>query len=43
MPPVAHLGHWAWALYLPPLLVVIFTIARTKLAERRDRGLGPRE
>jgi hypothetical protein len=31
----AHAGHWLWVLYVPPVLVVVFAIVRTTLAERR--------
>ncbi len=37
IPPLAHVGHWLWVLYLPPLLFVLGAIARTKLRERRER------
>jgi len=36
MPPLAHVGHWAWALYVPPILIVIGSIARSKILERRQ-------
>ncbi len=35
MPPIAHVGHWLWALYLPPILIVAGSIVRSKLLERR--------
>jgi hypothetical protein len=35
--PVAHVGHWLWALYLPPTLIVVGSIARSKAIERRER------
>jgi cytochrome c-type biogenesis protein CcmH/NrfF len=35
MPPVAHVGHWLWVLYVPPILIVLGAIVRTKLIERR--------
>jgi hypothetical protein len=35
--PLAHVGHYAWALYLPPILIVIGSIARTKWVERRRK------
>jgi hypothetical protein len=35
--PLAHAGHWLWALYLPPVLIVVGSIARTTLAERRKK------
>ena len=31
----AHAGHWLWVLYVPPVLVVVFAIIRTTIAERR--------
>lgn len=34
--PLAHVGHWLWALYLPPVLIVVGSILRTKLTERRS-------
>jgi hypothetical protein len=37
MVPIAHVGHWLWALYLPPVLIVVGSIARTSLSERRER------
>jgi hypothetical protein len=36
--PLAHVGHWLWALYLPPILIVLGSILRTTLAERRKKG-----
>ena len=36
MLPVAHVGHWLWALYLPPILIVVGSIVRTKFLERRE-------
>jgi hypothetical protein len=36
--PLAHAGHYVlWLLYLPPLLIVIVSITRSKIAERRRR------
>ncbi len=35
--PLAHAGHWLWVLYIPPLLVVLASIVRTKLLERGPR------
>jgi hypothetical protein len=38
MLPLAHAGHWAlWLLYLPPLLIVIVSLTRSKIGERRRR------
>ena len=36
MLPVAHVGHWLWALYLPPILIVAGSIVRSKILERRQ-------
>jgi hypothetical protein len=38
--PLAHAGHWIWALYLPPILIVVGSIARTRLSERRNKRDG---
>lgn len=35
--PIAHVSHWLWVLYLPPILIVLGAIVRTTLAERRRR------
>jgi hypothetical protein len=35
--PLAHVGHWLWALYLPPVLIVVGSIARSTIAERRRK------
>jgi len=32
---VAHVGHWLWLLYVPPVLVVIASIVKTTISERR--------
>jgi hypothetical protein len=41
--PLAHAGHWIlWTLYLPPLAIVIGSIAKSKLSERRERRPGRR-
>ncbi|MEX2108006.1 MAG: hypothetical protein WD827_03865 [Solirubrobacterales bacterium] len=37
MLPLAHVGHWTWALYLPPLLIVVGSILKTTLTERRRK------
>jgi len=34
---LAHVSHWLWVLYVPPILVVIGSIVKTTLAERRRR------
>jgi heme exporter protein D len=43
----AHVGHYLWVLYIPPVLVVVFAIIRTTIAERRaareERGDEKRE
>jgi hypothetical protein len=33
--PLAHAGHWAWLLYVPPVAIVVFSIIRTTISERR--------
>jgi hypothetical protein len=33
--PLAHVGHWLWALYLPPILIVAGSILRAALKERK--------
>jgi len=35
--PLAHVSHWLWLLYVPPVLVVLASIVRTMLLERRKR------
>jgi hypothetical protein len=33
--PLAHAGHWLWLLYVPPVAVVVISIVRTTISERR--------
>jgi heme exporter protein D len=33
--PYAHVGHWLWVLYVPPVAVVVFSIVKTTISERR--------
>jgi hypothetical protein len=33
--PLAHVGHWLWVLYVPPVAVVVFSIVKTTISERR--------
>jgi hypothetical protein len=35
--PLAHVGHWLWVLYLPPVLIVLGSLLRSTLAERRKK------
>jgi hypothetical protein len=35
--PIAHTGHWLWALYLPPILIVVVSIVRTAISDRRKK------
>jgi hypothetical protein len=35
MLPLAHVGHWLWILYVPPVLIVAGSIVGSKLNERR--------
>ena len=37
VPPIAHVGHWLWVLYLPPIVIVLVAIVRSTIAERRKR------
>jgi hypothetical protein len=36
--PLAHVSHWLWVLYVPPVLIVLASIVRTTLVERRKRN-----
>jgi len=38
--PLAHVGHWLWALYLPPIVIAALSIAHGKLLERRANRHG---
>jgi hypothetical protein len=38
--PLAHASHWLWVLYIPPLLVVLASILKTTLRERREKREG---
>jgi hypothetical protein len=33
--PVAHVGHYLWALYVIPILIVVAAIVRSAVAQRR--------
>jgi hypothetical protein len=35
--PLAHAGHWLWVLYLPPVLIVVASILRSTISERRNK------
>ena len=35
MIPIAHAGHWLWLLYVPPVAVVVISIVKATLSERR--------
>jgi hypothetical protein len=36
---LAHVGHYIWVLYIPPVLIVLFSIVRTVISQRRgERG-----
>jgi hypothetical protein len=32
---LAHVSHWLWVLYVPPVLIVVGSIVWTMLSERR--------
>ena len=31
--PLAHVGHWLWVLYLPPVLIVVGSLPGTTIDE----------
>jgi hypothetical protein len=31
----AHAGHYLWVMYIPPVLVVVFSIVKATISERR--------
>lgn len=35
--PLAHVSHYLWVLYVPPVLIVLGSILWTMRAERRRR------
>jgi len=35
--PFAPAGHWLWVLYLPPLLIVLSSILRTRTSDWRKK------
>jgi hypothetical protein len=37
MVPVAHVGHYLWALYVLPIVIVVAAIVRNTIAQRRTR------
>jgi hypothetical protein len=34
MLPLAHVGHYLWVLYVPPILIVLGAIVRNLVSER---------
>ena len=34
--PLAHVGHYLWILYVIPVLIVVFSIVRTTVSEKRQ-------
>jgi len=34
--PLAHVGHYLWALYVAPVVIVVIAIVKTTLNERRE-------
>lgn len=36
MPPLAHVGHYLWVLYLVPVAIVLASIVASLLRERRS-------
>ena len=47
--PLAHVGHYLWILYVLPVLIVVFSIVKTTISEKRaartesasEQGAGP--
>ena len=35
--PLAHVSHWLWVLYLPPILIVALSVIGSTLRERRRK------
>ena len=33
--PLAHVGHFLWILYVLPVLIVVFSIVKTTISEKR--------
>jgi hypothetical protein len=33
--PLAHVGHYLWILYVLPVLIVVASIVKTTISERR--------
>ena len=33
--PLAHVGHYLWILYVLPVLIVVFSIAKTTISEKK--------
>jgi hypothetical protein len=31
----AHAAHYLWVMYIPPVLIVLFSIVKTVMSERR--------
>jgi heme exporter protein D len=34
--PLAHFGHYLWLMYIPPVLIVLGSIVKTTLSQRRE-------
>ena len=39
-PLLAHVAHYTWVLYVPPVLIVLVSIVRSVIAERRSERDG---
>jgi hypothetical protein len=37
---LAHVAHYMWTLYIPPVLIVVFSIVRTIIVQRREEREG---
>ena len=41
--PLAHLGHYLWVMYIPPVLIVLGSIVKTMLSQRREQRQAARD
>jgi heme exporter protein D len=41
--PLAHLGHYLWLMYIPPVLIVLGSIVKTMLSQRREERQAERD
>jgi len=41
--PLAHVGHYLWILYVIPVLIVVGSILKTTISEKREARKKSRE